>query len=438
MQVDNQRAAAIDTVYFKVEDPDDDETDLIVDPNGPSGNDNRGGPAVFVTEGGMPASLTNGMLAVPINEQGVATAFVRVPHKPGDNLLLRASTDENFPTSELDSGKITVWRRLAIEFDSMPMPTDIANSVSAAYSLTNTFKVLDDEYAEISVVVPEELSGNDFSFGRVEINGSTYEIANQTQGTPLQILIKGTEVPPSQGNVRLWDDDVHDLLGWPAWKGSPNFVPFAMAGLPKLLAGVNIEPFVATSNDHPILATHAHFTDFNELQGKRDGDTSASYWHAHVLFAFQAGLGKDGDQFEGDTSMGLTSIPGNETGGSIVYVEPFREEIARIANGWNESAKHLFAAIVIHEIGHAWGIKGDYDTEPDVESIMGYGWPRNGKAGNFSPVDRRFIRQSDGPPLKSEVTNALPSILMRARIRSFRCIGNDAARVRERPSDERA
>lgn len=124
-------------VFFKAYDVDDPESDGVIDPNGTTGDDNRGIPK----QGSLSVDTSSGSLesmcpdmngdcwARTNNNREAVVEFVVTMHA-GDNFMIAASTDQaNFmvdangtPLSSnlvTVSEMLTVWRRLHVELDFM-------------------------------------------------------------------------------------------------------------------------------------------------------------------------------------------------------------------------------------------------------------------------------------------------------------------------------
>ena len=173
------------TVYFRNFDLDDPSTDMTIDPNGTTENDNNG------NVNGSSAGQLSAMSA-STNSRGVASVEFTVTMQPGDNFAIAAGTNQNEVSNvsvdgtALISGSgasidtncdgtdavcrsemLTVWRRLHIEVDSMGLATQ--NFVRG--TITDTGKVgTGNQTLNLSV---NNLKPNRFENGRIVLQGTT-------------------------------------------------------------------------------------------------------------------------------------------------------------------------------------------------------------------------------------------------------------------------
>ena len=201
-------AAAGTSIYWDSRDIDDPSTDAApVDPNGLSGDDNRGnygaapGPPDG-DDGKLEGENASGIAITTTNSGGIAFVGFHVTSQPGDNFTVRGSTSSTFASFD-DSAAITVWRRLHVEIDSMGAPsgTTINGNITGVNfnPATNTSQVTVD----IALNDGSGGTGGRFENGVLTAGGNNYTVISNTASV---LTVQGN--PPNGVSFILADDDV--------------------------------------------------------------------------------------------------------------------------------------------------------------------------------------------------------------------------------------
>jgi hypothetical protein len=201
-------AAAGTSIYWDSFDIDDPSSDAVpVDPNGATGDDNRGnyGAAPGAPDGDdgfLHGEDASGIATVTTNSYGLAYVRFDVTMQPGDNFNLRASTSSTF-TSFDESAVITVWRRLHVEIDSMGTPsgTTVSGNITGVAPAGGG-----QSNVTVDVVLDDGSTGSTggrFENGVLTASGTDYPVVSNTSSV---VTVVGT--PPNGVSFVLADDDV--------------------------------------------------------------------------------------------------------------------------------------------------------------------------------------------------------------------------------------
>jgi hypothetical protein len=116
-------ASNLGLVTWTYNDPDDPSDDAVIDPDGPSGNDNLGTfddyPNVWEQVGSYTLNGSGYSCTTRIVD-GLSQVKFHPSDAPGDNFIVRvAITIPRFGTISVDSPILTVWKKLFVEVDAM-------------------------------------------------------------------------------------------------------------------------------------------------------------------------------------------------------------------------------------------------------------------------------------------------------------------------------
>ncbi|GEM_PF-1812499 len=297
-------------VYFKSFDVDDPETNLIIDPNGLSGLDNRGSPR----EGRFVASRSSIVAVTP--KGGKAVADFEVTMQPGDNFRVAATCNPE----ELDV--LTSY-----QIHNYPIPT----------------------------IVPP--ANND------QISGFTGKLTNLlTVWRRLHVEVDsmaGADDPPSayptdleNKDVRLADiPDPDPALLVPAFEAAYVRVLFDTGN-----SQGNLQPFIHNADSINLDALGA---------AHRGTAEAADYWAAYIMGAYEPAVELDHDPTAQPARFGVTQPDGLEY--SFLFFEVVRDVTESEYDDWAEA--HYRKRVVVHEIGHQFELvhwaKSVMDDESD-------------------------------------------------------------------------
>ena len=293
------------SIYWDSTDIDDPSANAApVDPNGSTGDDNRGN---YGAAPGAPDGDDGFLLGE--NASGVATtttlaggfAYVRfsVTSQPGDNFTVRASTSSGFSPFE-ESAPITVWRRLHVEIDSMGAPsgTTVTGNVTGVVFNSGI------NQSQVSVDVTLDAGGG--TGGRFE-NGTL-----TAGGNPFNVLSNTSSVVTAQGNVPngvsfiLEDDDVV-----PADIAEPD-----VGDMVRAYGKAFILPVFDTGEDTDNVTFDLN-SEFSELSsqinaGKGTPASTDDYWTVTAQGGFQTSVSSDNDPDDEGTwrAVAVDSVQG--------------------------------------------------------------------------------------------------------------------------------
>ena len=386
-------AVAGQKVSFRIYDVDDPEFvslhdingALDVDPNGISGNDNRGESAFVSTH--------NQIVSVNTDAGGVASAIVNVSPQPGDNIRIGAAAhgvtytnyvlgatmssialktiDVPLPSGTTTTAKIglvdtngnlitetggntavavatkmlTTWRRLHLEVDSMG---PVTNNFLEANILNTT--AVPGGFGTL-ILIDKSMENNRFANGRVEITQhgvtTSYKVASSGPKT-INVNANLTDALIGE-SVKLFDDD--DMNGSDPTKVDGDYredVPSPDLGwlqdvdqyIDNSLMIVYVRPtydLTGSQNDLPFylnapkadlaagdstIAEKTVMTRFNNEATRNDEE----YWTGYILGAYQVFHQGDMDPTGDSTSNNVSSFMGETAEfGSIIYLETVSE-----------------------------------------------------------------------------------------------------------------
>jgi hypothetical protein len=352
---------------FDVDDP---SSDSDIDPNGPAGNDNLGTAngnrcGDFLPGGACQMNTTSDA------DRKAVVGFV-VSKQPGDNFVIVAGTDQDQVskvklvvsgnTSVLQDGdgrdvpnarvaaspKLTVWRHLHVQVDSMGRVTN--NHVAGTIVRAAGLDVSGTPVAS-NVTVSTRLVVNRFTGGRITFNGKSFGVLSN--GTDFLRLDDPTgQVSRSDAGAAfvLYDDD--SLSGPGLLNGDEGFD----VGDPdlRLLAdsddstlNVLAPAYIRPTYDIPGDGSQPFDLNIEEAEnpfsGQMDVGTS-DYWFAYLLGGYQGAVDSCWDP-AGEGDQGFT-IRGQ---GSTMFLETIRDGVETpLDNG---------ATTTAHEVGHLFRAK---------------------------------------------------------------------------------
>ena len=386
------------TVYFRLFDVDDPSSSLVIDTNGAVGEDNTGLKSVWLASAVTDAS-------------GVARTVSSVSLYPGDNWRAVASCIygalevadaiqvEYGPTPAgcKVSKKLTVWRRLWREFDSMAAPL-----ATGTYSQTNYQQMTVDgiTYSNGNTIleVDGHLTGdeNQFRLGHVTFsNASVYPIMSNTDNLLYDdtLLLNGL-VPLNLvgAAAKIYDDDwvvpASPLTG-PETLKRP--IPYALSGGDLMFQSFGKAYVYVTPVPSNYVQTTIPF-EAHKLASPAGKDlaNSSSFWYARMLAAWQAEEGgDDSDPEKPGTTLGITQwTPLGDYGN--IFVEAIREE------EYEAYPRERERVVITHEIGHTRGLL----DENSGGYVMQFDSPPG--ASGFSDSDIRHIREHIVPEKELE------------------------------------
>ena len=347
-------AASGTTIYWDSIDIDDPSSDAApVDPNGATGDDNRGNyGAVPGTPDGDDGLLqgedAGGIATVTTNSIGIAYALFRVTTQPGDNFTLRASTSPTFASFD-ESAPVTVWRRLHVEIDSMGAPsgTTVTGNITGVapagggQSNVTVDVVLDDGSAAST--------GGRFENGILTAGGIDYTVISNTSSV---VRVVGT--PTNGASFVLADDDVV-----PADVAEPDVNDMVRA-----YSRAFILPVFDTGEDTGDvtfdLNTESAERSTQINLGKGTPTSTEDYWTVTVHGGFQEPVNSDNDPDDEGTSRAWAI---DSVQGAITLNESIRDWIQAPATAGGaggvdpdpncEAGRSLRRQEILdHEVGH--------------------------------------------------------------------------------------
>jgi len=302
-------------VYWDSFDIDDPSIDgAPVDPNGASGDDNRGNYGAAPggpdgDDGSLDGEDGSGVATTISNASGFAFVRFHVTSQPGDNFRLRASDSADFADFD-ESAEITVWRRLHVEIDSMGAPsgTTVTGTITAVSfdSSTNRSEVTVSEVLDAGAAGS---TGGRFENGRLTAGASTFDVLANTAS----VVTAVGNVPDGVAFI-LEDDDVV-----PADVENPD-----TGDMVRAYAEAFILPVFDTGLDTPDVAFDLN-TENTEINGqinlgKATPMSTPDYWTVTVHGGFQRLLSDDNDPDDEGTprARAVDSVQGVFTGNESI------------------------------------------------------------------------------------------------------------------------
>jgi hypothetical protein len=402
-------------VVFRTFDVDDPSTDMVIDPNGTTGSDNRG----TVDDGGVPqegkldgaSDFTDGM--------GVAEQFLTVTMHPGDNFKVAAGCrqanldamtvsgtdlkDRNgavLPTNQgVSTLMLTVWRRLHMEVDTMgpvsgntasgtvksaapartagqtDLSLDLASSLDFRYQggrikidSVGGFKVVDNGRSSVTVEGTLESSA---------VQGKAFTLVddddfNGDDGVNLD-GDEGEQVAPLSDTFKLLKDS--DQASENVF--APAYIRPVFDGGGKASNNTSDEPFALNVSGQAADLRARLLAGQDSLNDEAD-----DFWIAYLQIGYQAEERRDMDPVESVTGgEGIGRDPGKAVSnvnatkytdilpgamGAMVYVETDRDA---------DATSNIFTFRVRtapHEVGHQFGLLGH---DPDYGIMNDRGTP---------------------------------------------------------------
>jgi hypothetical protein len=399
-------AASGTSIYWDSLDIDDPSSDAApVDPNGATGNDNRGnyGGAPGLPDGDdgyLDGENASGIATTTTNNAGIAFVRFHVTSQPGDNFTVRASTSSSF-TSYQDSAAITVWRKLHVEVDSMGAPT----GTTVAGNITNV-----TPGAAGTSVVTVDINLNDgsggtggrFENGVLTALGNNYPVVSNTATTA---TVQGT--PPNSVSFVLTDDDVV-----PADVAEPD-----TGDLVRAYARAFILPVFDTGFDNGNVAFDLN-TEGYELStqinvGKGTPLSSDDYWTVTVQGGFQDAVASDNDPDNEGTSRAWAIY---DVQGVMFLTESIRDwiqtPVAKGGAGGVDPDPTCEAGrsprrqeILVHEVGHLLTLEHSDGAVTAADPCGGVmqasccpaGSPGTRRSSNFTQLSLHKLRSAAKP-----------------------------------------
>ena len=394
------------SIYWDSIDIDDPNSDAApVDPNGATGDDNRGNygansGAPDGDDGFLQGENASGIATTTTNNNGIAYVLFYLTSQPGDNFTIRASTSANLATYD-ESATITAWRKLHIEVDSMGAPT----GTTVTGNITNVVNIGGGQSRVTVDVILDDgdpgSTGGRFENGILTAGGTNYPVVSNTS---TDVIVQGS---PTNGlSFDLVDDDVV-MADVPA----PD-----ISDLERALAPAFVLPVFDTGQDDNNVNFDLN-TEMGEFlgqvnQGKDIQLSTADYWNVTVQAGFQTSVDRDNDPDDEGTWRGgaLGSVEG-----VIVFEESIRDWIqAPVAagggGGVDPAAVCALAPgtprrprrqeIVVHEVGHLLSLDHpDGNTVAGVDPCGGVMLPTTDPrlSSNFTQQSLHKIRSIQDP-----------------------------------------
>ena len=374
-------------------DPDDPSDDLIIDPNGSTGDDNNG------EINDSPAGQLSANFA-ETNADGEATVNFTVTRQPGDNFAIAAGTNQDQVGSVAVNGTglidgngneisigcdgtdavcrsemLTVWRRLHIEVDSMGASQgnfvvgNFAQSARVGAAAVN-----------VQVNTSQPLDVNRFENGRLSSGASNLRIvSNTTNSIRVRATVGGTATINAGETFQLYDDDdFNDNNGTSLNGDTGENVPRPDTDLMQdsdtacsdvfntnncnVFVNAYVRPtFDLIGEDIPAFSSNVDDADISSYRNayfqNRAMEASETFWTVYLFGAYQYEQEGDGDPNEEGSTFGAVD-DFNGIGASL-FTETNRPVEYRLAPNWqSRPVGRRFTAA--HEIGHLfYGTHGD-------------------------------------------------------------------------------
>lgn len=399
-------AAGGTSIYWDSLDIDDPSANTTpVDPNGASGDDNRGNYGAAPggpdgDDGFLYGENASGIATSTTFANGIAYVRLHVTSQPGDNFKVRASTVSTLASYD-ESAAITVWRKLHVEIDSMgaPFGTTVAGNITNVVfnSGTNTSQVTVD----INLDDGSGGTGGRFENGNLTAGGSNYPVISNTATT---LTVQGN--PPNGVSFVLEDDDV-----------VPADVPDPDTGdLVRAYARAFILPVFDTGQNTGNVAfdlnTEAGERSTQINLGKGMAASTDDYWTVTVHGGFQDPTASDNDPDDEGTSRAWAVYGA----GVICLEESIRDWIqAPVLKGGaggvdpdptcEAGRSSRRQEIVVHEVGHLLSLShadGSLTTADPCGGVMQpsccpAGSPGTRRSSNFTQKSLDKLRRIAKP-----------------------------------------
>jgi hypothetical protein len=433
-------AVAGESVFFRsfdMDDPDPAMDGTDVDPNGPSGDDNREYSG-FPKNGQLSSSfaLTDAI--------GNAQVEFTVTMHPGDNFKVAASCGEqqfhgvslnpDDGTNLIDnwgntlpsfsakaSEMLTVWRRVHIEVDSMGVVPVGANSVAGI--VLETGRMARDGTSKLTV--NQILESGRFENGRIVIGSDEFEVVDNRRDI---VTIKGwiaNEFAAGQTFILYDDDNFNGIGGLNGDEGkdiealpetfshlqgptsSSDWAGLEACGDPERNALARAYICLVydgggdSANNESYLPFYANVPDTtNALVDQLNlgidslGNESAGFWVAYVQLAYQGDTKYDNDPVGGSADGGVTLAPDMAnrirscgdvpigSNGSLIFLETSMDMDAADSTGVSQ----VLRGVVPHEVGHQFGLDGDRSGFEVMSNLV------TGEPLQFVPTHLNILR----------------------------------------------
>jgi hypothetical protein len=437
-------------IAFKTFDVDDPDTNMIIDPNGVLGNDNRGNPQAGTLSFDSTSPGTSDTIVVGTDENGKASVYLTTTMQPGDNFVVAASAGSSYLESVTVNGTglkhitdgplpntkakitemLTVWRRLHIEVDSMKSVTEttaLANNVTGTIpSAIN----IGQGNTTLTVSTANPLEPNRFENGRLVIGGVPFRVVSYippavaNTATTVTIRNKNAPVAVSAGqSFILYDDDdfnnddgenvdgdagnedIPDPDMSFLTDGSDNATTNILA--PAYIKTVRVTAAEGDTHDNSIFK--ANLPSYNQTEMRTlltdydltTGNTNNQFWTAYVLGSYQSILNRDNDPHQephpagvADSITGTSPSSDDDGEGSVAFI--FLEiNRTKEIEGYNAFPERKMNTYVAHEIGHLLGCQhGEGDIMGEIVNGDNDGSPTSIK---FSATSLNIIRNAKHP-----------------------------------------
>jgi hypothetical protein len=343
------------------------------------------GNADFVFTVGMQPG-NNYRVAVVVDAPASQLDDLQVDHPAASRYVSAESEEQTTSFSGALSSLLTVWRKLHVEQDTMPAPSDDHTNDPQVNFVTGTVQsILADtpagstglEYrVSLSVSLTPSSPEDRFADGRLIINGQPYTVLEKAFATG---------APLSANQVRVKDDPSHPLAPLLGTSGQTFWLfdddeQYVASGLKLPQAGTSlITPWVrarfvpayieldttkpnADANFQFILNMTTAQIEASPHLGHTSLPTSASFWAARVVASFQRTAVESWDPANSGLVLGEA-----KRGDAYIFLETIRDLVfpqfvssaginnyaiqANVTAAENEMLK-LLNAVVAHEIGH--------------------------------------------------------------------------------------
>ena len=387
------------------------------DVNDPTGliNDNHGSFVGTPNEGDLSDEnpLTDGDNTVEVD--------FTVTMQPGDNFKVFASTNQHLINNLTDaiveantndagattdvrlmplaSDRLTVWRRVHVEADSMGVVAGnvISGNITAVASAGGISTVTTNQN-----VTETPTAANRFEHGVLKNGGHSFSVVSNTQGANFQVVVNNLgAVVPANGAFTLVDDDDFNSddganldgdAGEDVTAPATTLVQDSDDGTKNVFAFAYVRPTYDVGDNNTGVAFVLNTPDgANEgalLKATYDFDQKATeadidFWTVYLLGAYQMQTEEDGDpgsENGGKSTLGQVDAINGQ--GMSVFKETVREAISY-------GAACIENAVVAHEIGHLFN--GDHADGALMNGTCNLG------TLSFSNATLKRIRDIDHP-----------------------------------------
>ena len=308
--------------------------------------------------------------------------------------------DDNSVPAHCTSPMLTCWRKLHVEVDSMGKEFDTSSSTALTDTvLTDNTKTWEENqfhsYSEDWDLNPNTGQGQWFDVAantatQITASGGSQMLSVAQSGDPYRVEFTGFDA----------DDSLRGEIP------GPN-----TADLEAAFEEAYLKVLFDTGKDQSDCPWHYTF-DFNtsdwltylwDYRGtapKPNREETAGYWTAYIMSVYDPpDVVKDNDPNGEHAGVGLTHT--HEPDYSSVFEETLRD--VKLQHGWSDAEyQHARAGVVVHEIGHQFGLPED--TEGDFDNIMRQ--PQNDdeeddlkdRTNRFQPSDIKRLRENQSNP----------------------------------------